>query len=148
MEVLEKMTQEQQILELSAMAKATLGVSKIHGVGVFALRNIQKGRNVFADRMPKIYHISPGNINKLLPEVKKMILERWPLVMQGERFAYPDVRLVSFMNHDLEPNYDPITDTATRDIAEGEEITENYCIVKNAEKIYTWLVCSKDAIIK
>lgn len=138
------MTQEEQILELNQLAKATLGVSKVHGVGVFALRSIQKGRNVFADRMPKLYHISPGNINKLLPEVKKMILERWPLVLQGERFAYPDVRLVSFMNHSNTSNYDPVTDTATRDIAENEEITEDYCQVPDAEKVYPWLVCKEN----
>ena len=133
------MTQEEQILELSAMAKATLGVSKIHGVGVFAMRPIQKGRNVFADRMPKLYHISPGNINKLFPEVKKMIVERWPLVMQGERFAYPDVRLVSFMNFSFHPNYDAKTDCAIMDIEEGQEITEDYRIVKDWEKIYPWI---------
>ena len=73
-----------------------------------------------------------------------MILERWPLVLQGERFAYPDVRLVSFMNHSNTSNYDPVTDTATRDIAENEEITEDYCQVPDAEKVYPWLVCKEN----
>ena len=142
--------QEQQILELNGLAKATLGVSKVHGVGVFALRNIQKGRNVFADRMPKVYNIPYSSFGKLLPEVKKMILERWPNVMHGERFIYPDARLLSFMNHGYgeDANYDPETDTALRDIQEGEEILENYCIVKDAEKIYPWLDCSKNGRIK
>lgn len=142
------MNQEEQILELNQIVKATIGVSKVHGVGVFAIRDIQKGRTVFADRMPRLYHISPGNIDKLLPEVKKIILERWPLVMQGERFAFPDVRLVSLMNHASTPNYDPVTDTALEDIRAGEEIFESYCQIPDAEKIYPWLVCLKDAIIK
>ena len=77
------MTQEEQILELNHLAKATLGVSKISGIGVFALRNIQKGRNVFADRMPKVYTIPYSSLGKLLPEVKKMVLERWPSVVNG-----------------------------------------------------------------
>ena len=52
------------------------------------------------------------------------------------------------MNHSETPNYDPETDTAIKEIEVGEEITENYCIVKDAEKIYTWLNCKNCAIIK
>lgn len=139
---------EEQINELNTIAKATIGVSKIHGVGVIALIDIPKGTKVYADKMPKLYHISPGNLSKLFPEVKKMISERWPLVFQGERFAFPDARLVSFMNHEEDNNYSPHTDTALKDIKAGEEITENYRVVKDAEKIYPWLDCQNNAIIK
>lgn len=133
------MTQEQQILELSHLAKANLGVSKIHGVGVFALRAIPKGRSVFADRMPKVYNIPYSSMGKLLTEVKNMILERWPSVVNGSQFIYPDARLVSFMNHAFTgdgANYDPATDTALADIKEGEEILEDYTTMPNWEKVW------------
>lgn len=140
--------QDEEINELNTIGKATIGVSKIHGVGVIALVSIPKGTKVYADRMPKVYKVPYGSFNKLFPEVKKMIIERWPNVYHGERFAYPDARLASFMNHSYEENYDPLTDTAKNDIRAGEEITENYCIVKDAEKIYPWLDCKNNGIKK
>ena len=140
--------QDEQLSELNQISKATLGVSKIHGIGVIATTLILKGAKIHADRMPKVYSIPYGSFNKLFPEVRKVILERWPNVIHGERFAYPDARLVSFMNHSETPNYDPLTDTATKEISVGEEITENYCIVKDAEKIYPWLDCKNNVKIK
>lgn len=127
--------QEQQIIELNTIAKATLGVSKIHGIGVIALRTIRKGETIHANRMPKIYHIPYGSLGKLFPEVRKIILERWPSIVNGSKFIYPDARLVSFMNHGY-GNYDPKTDTAMRDIRAGEEITENYKTMPNWEKVW------------
>lgn len=140
--------QDEEINELNTIGRATLGRSEIHGIGVFALRAIFKGQQVYADRMPKLYHIPIGSLNKLFPEVKNMILERWPLITQGQKFAFPDARLVSFMNHGEEENYDPVTDTAIKDIPKGAEILENYCRVPDAEKIYPWLNCKQYGIIK
>ena len=123
-------------------------MSSIHGIGVIAIRYIEKGEKIYADRISKLYHIPYGSFGKLFPEIRKIILERWPNVAHGEGFIYPDARLLSFMNHSDTPNYDPETDTATKDIGIGEEITENYCIVKDAENIYTFLNCEKYGIIK
>lgn len=134
--------QDEEINELNTICKATLGVSKISGIGVIALRDIKKGEVIYADRMPKVYSIPKGSFGKLFPYVRKIIFERWPNVIHGSRFISPDARLLSFMNHGgNESNYNPTTDTATKDIREGEEITEDYCIVKDAEKVYPWLVC-------
>lgn len=140
--------QEQQIAEINQICKATLARSEIHGIGVFATRDIRAGEQIYADRMPALYHIPYGSFGKLFPEVRKIILDRWPNVYHGERFIYPDARLLSFMNHGYEEaNYNPVTDTATKDILAGSEILENYCIVKDAEKIYTWLKCPNNDII-
>jgi hypothetical protein len=65
-------------------------------------------------------------------EVRRLIIQRWPRAAHQGPFLSPnnDARLVSFMNHSDEPNYDPKTDLALRDIAKGEEIFEDYAQYK------------------
>ncbi|MEK6880164.1 MAG: SET domain-containing protein, partial [Nanoarchaeota archaeon] len=79
--------------------------------------------------------------------VREMILERWPCVINGSKFIFPDARLVSFMNHSFSVNYDPLTDTALKDIKAGEEILEDYTKMPNWEEIWPpeknpWLIAS------
>src|SRR3990167_5479526 len=128
--------QEQAIAQLNTIIKANLGVSKVNGIGVIAIRDIKKGEKIFADKLPSIYHIPYGSIGKLFPEARKIILERWPSVVNGSKFIYPDARLVSFMNHSPNPNYDPETDTALTDINIGEEILEDYTKMPNWDKVW------------
>ena len=129
--------QGQAIAQLNTIIKANLGVSKIAGIGVIALRDIKKGEKIYADRLPSIYHIPYGSIRKLFPEARKIILERWPSIVNGSKFIYPDARLLSFMNHsEVGHNYDPLTDTAECDIFEGEEIFENYKLMPNWDKVW------------
>ncbi len=133
------MNYQQEIDELNTIIKATLGVSKIEGIGVIALRNIKKGEKIYADKLPKVYSVPFSSFNKLFPEVKKEILKRWGSVINGSRFIWPDARLVSFMNHSSAYNYDPITDEILMDVKKGEEITENYKQMANWEKVFTFL---------
>ena len=87
--------------------------------------------------MPKVYSIPYGDFDKLFPEVKRIILERWPSIVNGSKFICPDARLLSFMNHSDFPNYDPVTDQALCDIIKGDEILENYKLMPNWEKIWS-----------
>ena len=135
------MNQQEQINQLNSVSKATLGVSKIHGIGVIALVDIYEGETIHADRMPVVYSIPYGSLGKLFPEVREEILKTWPNVINGSKFIYPNSRLLSYMNHSDNPSYDPKTDTALRKIRAGEEITENYCTMQNVEKVYKWLKC-------
>ena len=128
--------QDQQINALNTHIKAEIGVSKIDGVGVIAVTDIKKGERVYADKMPSIYTISYGNFGKLFPYVRELILKRWPSVVNGSKFIYPDARLVSFMNHSKDDNYDPKTDTALKDIYKGEEILEDYTLMPNWDKVW------------
>ena len=129
--------QDEEITELNTISKAALKRSEVHGIGVFATRIIRKGELIYADRMPKVYTVPYGSFGKLFPEVRKTILERWPSVVNGSRFIYPDARLVSFMNHsETGDNYDPMTDKALCDILEGDEILENYKSMANWEKVW------------
>ena len=58
--------------------------------------------------------------------------------MEGSSFQHPnEVWLVSFMNHSDTPNSNG--ETALRDIAEGEEVTEDYRVLPNAKDIYPFL---------
>lgn len=105
---------------------ATVAPSPIHGVGVFAVQDIKKGQGVYLRWEPK--GMLQTTLSQLKPEVKKLIVQRWPPTRDGYPFIHPheDVHLLSFMNHSDEPNYDPKKDVAMKDIEAGEEITEDY----------------------
>ena len=137
------MTQEEQIVFLNSTVKCKLGASSIHGIGVFALFDIPKGQKLYCFPDPKIewFNIPYGSLNKLLPEIKELVLERWPSIVNGSHFLSPNEMawLVTFMNHSENPNYSLDTDSATRDIKRGEEVTEDYRKMINCEKIYPWL---------
>lgn len=133
------MTQEETINFLNTAVKVKLAPSKIHGIGVFAITDIPKGTKLFATMAPQIFHIPYGSINKLFPEVKEQILERWPNIVNNQKFAWPDTKIDAFMNHSDDPNYDPELDLTTREIKKDEEITEDYRLVPNYEKVFKWL---------
>ena len=133
------MSIEEQIKELNDEVRCTLRPSKIHGVGVFALRDIKKGERLFTSSPGyRRYDLSFQNLDRLRPEVKQIILERWPTILQGEPFESPNnTSLMSFMNHSDTPNSKH--DIALEDIYKGVEVTEDYRVVPNAEKIYKFL---------
>lgn len=141
------LTNEEQAQELSRTVKCKLGPSKIHGVGVITLRNIEKGEQLHCalTTKPNWYTIKYANLKKYLkdvfPEVLQLIIERWPHVVNGQPFISPnyDARLTSFMNHSDNPNYDPKTDLALSDIPAGEEVFVDYRVVPNYQEAYPWL---------
>lgn len=126
----------QNIDKINSEIKATIGVSKISGVGVIALTDILKGQKVYADRMPQVLEFRYSALHQLFPYVKKVVLDRWPNIINGGKVILHDIHLLSLMNHSSDPNYDPIKDEALRDIKIGEEITENYKSMPNYEKIW------------
>src|SRR3990167_2823806 len=130
------MNQEQNIAKLNSEIKATVGVSKIHGVGVIALCPIRKGERIYANALPEVIRIPYGSINKLFPWVRKVILDRWPDVINESVMGIHDVRLLSLMNHSSTPNYNPETDTALRDIPVESEILENYKNMPQWERVW------------
>ena len=109
---------------------AKLAPSKIHGVGVFAIRDIPKGQKIFARCDPNTQAIKLDSFDRLLPEIAELIDQRWFLARKGETFQSPnnDARLISFMNHSDTPNYDKYNDVVLVDIKKGIEITENYVV--------------------
>ena len=141
-----KLTQQEQILDLNNTVRCSLGASSIHGIGVFALRDIEWGEKCYCkpNMIPKFYKIPFGSLNKLLPEIRELVLARWASVVNGSIFQSPndDQSLLMFCNHSSNPNYDAVSDTTLRDIHKGEEILEDYTVMKNWQLAYpnlkTW----------
>lgn len=132
--------QEDEINKLNMLVKVRLAPSKIHGVGVFAITDIPRGVRLHLGLFPQKFDLSYGNFNKLFPEVRELLLERWPNIVNGSSFLYPETNVVAYMNHSDKPNYDAINDVTLSSIKKGEEIVENYRLIPNYEKVYKWLV--------
>lgn len=128
-----------QIDELNTYVKTYIAPSDIHGVGVFALRDIPKGQKLHTDMMTKLYNLPYKEFRNLFPTVKNQLLERWPLIKNGSAFAYPDTRIQAYMNHHDDPNYDAVNDVTLRDIKSGEEITEDYRKIEGADELFDFL---------
>lgn len=148
--------QEEQCLELIRTVKCKLAPSSVHGVGVIAMRDIVKGEQLYCllTVKPRWYNVTFANLKKWMdypngyPELFRLILDRWPQVVNGSQFLSPnyDARLISFMNHSDTPNYDPRTDLALADIKAGEEVFEDYRVINNWEKAFPWLQSSHEDI--
>ena len=115
---------------LNSTVWCTIAPSPVHGVGVFAIRDIPKGQKLNCQNISRmgVLRIIPSELENLLPEIKKLILQRWPIVTTTGYFQSPndDVFLLAFMNHSETPNYDKVNDIALRDIKKNEEVFEHY----------------------
>ena len=128
------------IFDLNKLVKVRLAPSKIAGVGVFAMRDLKKGEKLYSDIAPLMFTLRYSSFNKLRPEVREIILEQFPNVVNGSAFAWPTTRLQAYMNHGGdESNYSPMTDTLTRDVKINEEITEDYRNILNYQKVFPWI---------
>lgn len=133
------MSKEDTIAILNSIVKLRIAPSKIHGVGIFAIRDIAKGQKLYTEMFPQAYKIPYSSMNKLFPYVREILLERNPQIINGSHFLYPDTKMQAYINHSDTPNYDAINDVMLEDVKDGEEITEDYRKIENYEKIFTWL---------
>jgi len=128
---------EEVMYHLKNNIKTKLGVSPIHGVGVFAICDIKKGEQVFQewDKKTGIY-IVPNN---RLSEFSDELLEMLDMYFINEECGYKIIRLFKGLNF-LSNNYSYCNSSlntgmehnisndgvALRDIKKGEEILEWY----------------------
>jgi SET domain-containing protein len=108
--------------------------SKLHGVGVFAIRRIPKGINPFELPIPaKLVELTASDIRSLAPGIQQMI--RQYAVKQNGRYVISTlgfnlVELEYFVNHSDSPNlsFDDHKGCyrTARVIARGEELTGDY----------------------
>ena len=113
--------------------------SKIHGVGVFAIKDIPKGINPFkiTKKGDKSVGILDKDIEKLNPEVKQMIHDffqkekdnKWYIPVSGLN----SIDVSFYMNHSSKPNIKVtegkesfVTFKSLKLIRKGEELTINY----------------------
>ena len=130
---------KQAIDLLNDIIKVKLAPSSIHGVGVFAIRDLKKGEKMYMDATFQAFDIPYKDFKKLRPEIANQILERWPNIVNGSHFLYPDTRMSAFMNHSDVPNFDGKEDKMLKAVKAGQEILEDYRKVENYQKVYDWL---------
>lgn len=128
---------DEVINHLKFNIKTKLAVSQIDGIGVFAIRDIKKGEQVFPiwKKESGIYLIP----NNRLKELSEEVLELLDMYFINEECGYKVIRLFkglnflfhgfSYCNSDYDTEFQRnISDDgiALRDIKSGEEILEGY----------------------
>src|SRR6478609_4300361 len=130
------MNKEELLKELSGNTWVMIRPSPIEGIGVFAMRDIEKGcRSMFskANENEKWIEVSKAEVEALPPHAKAL-LENYCLYDE-ENYFVPDygfkkMDLVNFLNHSDTPNIISINDgeffEAIQDIKKGEELVIDY----------------------
>lgn len=129
----------EQVNLLNEIVKVRLAPSQIHGVGVFALRDIKKGESLYLNSIPHQLDLPYKMLKKLDKEIQEILLGHFPLIVSGSHFWYPVNQMAAYLNHSDTPNCDAKTDLALRKIKKGEEITEDYRKIETWEEVYPWL---------
>ena len=84
-------TVEEQIELLNKTVKAKIAPSLIHGVGVFAIREIAVGERMYCrGGDQKWYRIPYAQFFKIRAEVRDIIEQRWPIVKNDSPFLSPN----------------------------------------------------------
>lgn len=141
------MTRKEKLIEnLKNQILCKIGASVIHGVGVFAIRDIPKGSELFkvSNFPPKdcdnIIDLCEEDLSGLGEEIITVIKSNFVKSHRGT-YSLPeggpnDLYWGYFINHSSMPNLSFKTDekdkrgfvkfVANRDIKDGEELTEDY----------------------
>jgi hypothetical protein len=115
------------------LVKTRLGQSPIEGMGLFAAEPIKAG-SVTWRFMPGFDQLFTFEQIAALPDVARAAIETYTYVHPGSGLYVYCLDNARFMNHADEPNTAGVHvegsiegyDVATRDIAEGEELTCDY----------------------
>jgi len=108
-----------------------IGRSKIHGVGVIAIRPIRKGRHIFFPDDERLRWVKATEIRRLSKEIKRLYKDF--CIKKGEKYGCPTnfnkLTPAWYLNHSVNPNV--ATDNnyrfyALRNIKKGEELTADY----------------------
>jgi SET domain-containing protein len=125
---------EKLLLELSQHTYAMLKPSPVHGIGVFAIRDIPKGcKNIFSSNVGEWIKLPIADVEKL-PDHSRQLIETYCLYDE-EHYFVPDygfkvMDMVNYLNHSSTPNIISVNDgeyfEALTDIPEGAELLVNY----------------------
>ena len=117
----------------------TLAPSKIHGVGVFAIRNIPKGTVLFKGESEgaNYFYLSEEEFGRIVEPIRNILIDRH-LQCEGKEMwvCHPngDAKLLCFMNHNDKPNSDGYK--ALTEIKAGEEVTENFIDIAGCDVLH------------
>ena len=128
------MNKEALLKELAASTYVMIKPSPLHGIGVFAIRDIPKGTsNIFSKGVGDWIQVSKEEVDAL-PQHSKDLIENHCLFDEDFYFildyGFKLVDLVIYLNHSETPNVISLNEgeefEAIRDIANGEELLVDY----------------------
>ena len=136
------MNKEALLKELASSTYVMIKPSPLHGIGVFAIRDIPKGTsNIFSKGVGDWIKVSKEEVDAL-PQHSKDLIENHCLFDEDHYFI-PDygfklVDLVIYLNHSETPNVISLNDgeefEAIRDIAIGEELLVDYGTIVESDE--------------
>ena len=110
---------------------ARIGLSRVHGVGVRAIREIPAGTMPFRGESERVTWVSRAAVRRLPPAVRELY-EDFSMV-SGDRLGVPpnlnQLSVGWYVNHSARPNLEADDDgrfRALRRIRKGEELTADY----------------------
>lgn len=136
------MVKEALLNELSNNTWVMIKPSGIHGIGVFAVRDIHKGcREMFSKEMGE-WTTVPRNEIDALPQYAKDIVENYCLYDDENYFipakGFKTIDLSLFLNHSDTPNIVSVNDgeyfETIRAIKKGEELFVDYGEIVDSEE--------------
>jgi len=136
-------TRQELLAHLHDGVYCRLSASPIHGVGVFAIRDIPKGTNPFKVMAPDdYYYYTEDELKSVSPGVMKLI-DQFCYCVDGvyeiPKRSFNTLSLSVYLNHSKTPNLRMIDDgefEALMDIAPGDEVTMDYDHSFNDEHVF------------
>ena len=136
------MNKEALLKQLAESTYVMIKASPVHGIGVFAIRDIPKGtKDIFSQGVGEWIEVSKEEV-EALPKHSRDLVENHCL-FDDKSYFIPDygfklVDLVIYLNHSDAPNVVSINDgerfETIRDIACGEELFVDYGTIVEGEE--------------
>ena len=136
------MNKEALLKQLAESTYVMIKASPVHGIGVFAIRDIPKGtQDIFSQGIGEWIEVSKEEVDAL-PKHSRDLVENHCL-FDDKSYFIPDygfklVDLVIYLNHSDTPNVVSLNDgemfEAIRDIACGEELFVDYGTIVEGEE--------------
>ena len=110
---------------------ARIGRSRVHGVGVVAIRDIPKGTTVFRGEDERVVWVPQATVRRLARPLRQLYEDF--AMLWGDRYGVPrTLNMLSvgwYLNHSSRPNVEADESGrfhALRRIRKGEELTADY----------------------
>jgi SET domain-containing protein len=121
--------------------KAYIAPSGIHGMGLFAGEPIAKGSVVWGFDPPVDQRFKPEDLRGMSPEMKVFLSryaysDRGTLVLCGDHARFMNHSTTANCGNDSTRQYT----LALRDIAQGEELTDNYATMEDSWEPFKGLI--------
>lgn len=110
---------------------ARIALSRTHGVGVRAIRDIPAGTMVFGGESERVVWVSRAEVRRL-PAAIRSLYEDFGMVWGDRLGVPPNLNMLSvgwYLNHSDHPNVEADEDArfrTSRKIRKGEELTADY----------------------